>query len=126
MDGRLRRRLERDAGGGDGNSIFIYDGDTGSSRQLGCGGGADQDDRKKESTHACWVSSLGCRARTPGFSNRSSGQLLRSLGNRPESRPSAPARRDQRNRQRYSILEHTSISRFFRILQRISKWPVKR
>jgi hypothetical protein len=72
------------------------------------------------------VSSLGCRARTPGFSNRSFGQLLRSLENRLESHPTASERRDQRNRRRYSILEHTSISRFFRMLQRISKWPVKR
>jgi hypothetical protein len=72
------------------------------------------------------VCSLGCRARTPGFSNRSLGKLLRSLENRLESHPTASARRDQRNRQRYSILEHTSISRFFRMVQRISKSPVRR
>jgi hypothetical protein len=53
MDGRLRGRLKRDAGGGHGNSVFIYDGDGGISWELGCGG-ADQNDRKKESTHACW------------------------------------------------------------------------
>ena len=43
--------LNGDAGRGDRDSIFVYDGDGGRGSGL-CGGSADQGERKEESTHA--------------------------------------------------------------------------
>ena len=43
--------MQRDASGVDGYPVFVDDGDRGSRRGLGRGG-ADQDERKEESTHA--------------------------------------------------------------------------
>ena len=48
---RLRGGLQGDAGGVDGYSVFVDDGDRGGGSGLSCGG-ADQDERKEESTHA--------------------------------------------------------------------------
>jgi len=48
---RLRGGLQGDAGGVDGYSVFVNDGDRRGGSGLSCGG-ADQDERKEESTHA--------------------------------------------------------------------------
>jgi len=47
----LRRRLQRDAGGVYGYPVFVDDGDRGGGSGL-CRSGADQHERKEESTHA--------------------------------------------------------------------------
>jgi hypothetical protein len=66
------------------------------------------------------VSSLGCRVRTPGFSNRS---RVQTIALQCEKRLTSPiAERHERKRTKRSqcsTLEHTSISRFFRSIPRI-------
>jgi len=74
----LRGRLQRDAGGVDGYSVFVDDGDRGGGSGLGRGG-ADQDERKEESTHAVvGVFYGGMRAAQRRFVDGNRSSQLRS------------------------------------------------
>ncbi len=66
MDGGRRRRLQRDAGGGDYDAVFVGDDD---GRRIRLGNGArDQSEGEEEGAHAVKrYSTVGCGAAGVGF-----------------------------------------------------------